>query len=361
MKVIMNENTVRIFEGSAEMLDLIPNGYYTLEMNILTGLYLQKATVNVIEEKMYGNYKSKISKILKNFKQSKRNFGAILSGKKGMGKSSFAKKIAEEAVKEMPVLLVDKNLNGMAGFLNSIEQECLILFDEFEKTFKQNQEEKEQDQLLSLLDGISAGKKLFVITCNELDGLSDYMLNRPGRFHYHFKFNKPSYEELTEYLNDNLLIKKEYQKILDFALRVELNFDCLRALCFEINEGSELKEALEDLNISNSNERSYYNVIIKDKKTGETIEKVENKWLNLTSDQVERVDYYDEKEDKEFVITFRTKNIKTKVENFKEIFYLEKIEKLEYYNDKEEWEQSNKEEIYLIFEAKKDFGYENLF
>ena len=61
-----------------------------------------------------------------------------------------------------------------------------------------------QSGLLSLFDGTSQGKKLFIITCNSLSKLNDYLVNRPGRFHYHFRFEYPSSEEIMEYLTDKL-------------------------------------------------------------------------------------------------------------------------------------------------------------
>ena len=54
--------------------------------------------------------------------------------------------------------------------------------------------------MLSLFDGLDNGKKLFVITCNEVERLNAYLLNRPGRFHYHFvDCSPPAFCEYTSY------------------------------------------------------------------------------------------------------------------------------------------------------------------
>lgn len=117
--------------------------------------------------------------------------------------------------------------------------------------------------MLSLFDGIGNGKKLFVITCNDLHDLSSYLLNRPGRFHYHFTLSTPNSEEIREYMMDKL--KPEYQcnieKIINFAAYTEITYDCLRAIAFELNNGYTLKETLGDLNILKTN-APYYNIII---------------------------------------------------------------------------------------------------
>lgn len=101
-----------------------------------------------------------------------------------------------------PVIIVDQAFPGIASYIESIEQEVVFLFDEFDKTFGSNHDSDPQSTFLSLFDGTSQGKKLFIITCNSLHGLNDYMVNRPGRFHYHFRFGYPTGEEIRQYLTD---------------------------------------------------------------------------------------------------------------------------------------------------------------
>jgi hypothetical protein len=123
-----------------------------------------------------------------------------------------------------------------------------------------------------LFDGLDGGKKLFVITCNDTHKLNDCLKNRPGRFHYHFKLNTLAYEEIKEYLMDKLY--PEYTKNIDEIVRplafMDVTYDYLRAICFELNQGYGLRETLKDLNISQkdklcisvtvklSNGRTYY-------------------------------------------------------------------------------------------------------
>ena len=104
-----------------------------------------------------------------------------------------------------------------------------------------------------LENGISQGKKLFVITCNEIRHLNDCIINRPGRFHYHFRFDYPSEAEIRSYLMDKL--EKEYydeiDAIVEFSRKVDLNYDCLRAIVLEVNSGEHFNTAIQDLNILN--------------------------------------------------------------------------------------------------------------
>ena len=157
------------------------------------------------------------------------------------------------------MLIADVAYRGIAHFIDKIEQDCVVLFDEFDKTFKSNKENDEQAKLLSLFDGTAGGKKMYIVTCNELRGLNDYILNRPGRFHYHFRFEYPTAEAIREYLNDKLekQFYGEIEKVIEFAGRINLNYDCLRAIAFELNQGSTFAEAITELNILNVDLEEY--------------------------------------------------------------------------------------------------------
>ena len=97
------------------------------------------------------------------------------------------------------------------------------------------------------------------MTCNELYKLNEYLINRPGRFHYHFRFEYPSANEIREYLTDKL--QQEYQKEIDnvisFSNKISLNYDCLRAIATELNTGLTFCDAIKDLNIVNTEQQSY--------------------------------------------------------------------------------------------------------
>lgn len=237
-----------------ETYNHLPAKVYDVCFNKMQGFYLiSHHDFEVLEEKVYGAYQSKIDKVLKGFELSNRNFGVILSGPKGVGKSLFVKLLSIQArEKNLPVVIISGYIPGIADFISSIEQEVVVLFDEFEKSFRNGNDMNPQDEMLSLFDGLDCGKKLFVVTCNEVDKLSSYLLNRPGRFHYHFILGVPSPEEIREYLSDKLL--PEYHdlidKVVNFSAVGKITYDCLRAIAFELNQGYSLEETVNDLNIA---------------------------------------------------------------------------------------------------------------
>lgn len=266
MNVVHAGENYQIYGESLKVYSELPVRAYEVRFNKMTGFSLgAHPDLSLGEEKIYGNHKAKVKKSLDSFKRATRNFGIILSGKKGIGKTLFARLLAKEAQEAgYPLIIVPYYVPGIASFISSIHQEVIVLFDEFEKTFGSKDGEDPQEELLSLFDGIDSGKKMFVITCNETGRLNEFLINRPGRFHYHFTLGTPTAPEIREYLTDKLL--PEYHSLIDsvigFSMAIgTITFDILRAIAFELNQGYPLEETISDLNISKEGYKRYKVVV----------------------------------------------------------------------------------------------------
>ena len=253
MHIVESGKRYRIFNNAITTYDQLPPKTYRVDYDPETRIFslLEAQDFEIPETKIYGQHLDKVKKVLNSMDKMNRNLGVILSGDKGIGKSLFSKCLGLKARKKgIPVILVNEYHEGIANFLEEIEQTVMILFDEYDKTFDEKKHNC-QAEMLSLFDGVSAGKKLFVITCNEIQSLSQYLINRPGRFHYHFRFLYPTADEIRDYMEDKL--DKQYydeiENVIAFSVRMNLNYDCLRSIAFELNNGLKFQEAINDLNI----------------------------------------------------------------------------------------------------------------
>lgn len=253
MHIVESGKRYRIFNNAITTYDQLPPKTYRVDYDPETKIFslLEAHDFEIPETKIYGQHLDKVKKVLNSMDKMNRNLGVILSRDKGIGKSLFSKCLGLKARKKgIPVILVNEYHEGIANFLEEIEQTVMILFDEYDKTFDEKKHNC-QAEMLSLFDGVSAGKKLFVITCNEIQSLSQYLINRPGRFHYHFRFLYPTADEIRDYMEDKL--DKQYydeiENVIAFSVRMNLNYDCLRSIAFELNNGLKFQEAINDLNI----------------------------------------------------------------------------------------------------------------
>lgn len=302
MKVINVGNEFNIYDNLVQTFDNLPAGIYYLRFVPMKGFFFEKKSdFDISEEKIYGGHLEKIEKVFHAYDSMERNLGVIASGDKGIGKSLFAKLLCNRAIKEeYPVIIVDQAYKGIPDIIDKIDQKCVVLFDEFEKVFIDSDPDSEcitQNSLLSMFDGINNGKKLFIITCNKLDDVSEYVVNRPGRFHYHFRFSYPTPDEVETYLKDNIEKKfyNQIESVKKFSMLTNINYDCLRSIAFELNLGSSFEEAIKDLNIINYMGGSRYDIVLF--MTDGTKLMNNNIWLKILSgSKRESIDIYTESE-----------------------------------------------------------------
>ena len=280
MNIIRMGEVYRVFDNGIEVSRTLGAGTYEVGFSMQQGFFLNSVRMpDVGKMKVYGKMNERIEKVMRGFSIADKNLGVILSGEKGIGKSLFAKLVSIRAVAEgWPVILVNDYFNGLPQFLMSIEQKCVVLFDEFDKNFYNASKETEaptavQDAFLTLFDGVYASNKLFIITANDLKKLSEFLINRPGRFRYHIRFTYPDESEIREFLNDQVhekVRRKEIEDVVKFSTIVPLSYDCLTAIAAELNMGESFADSLEILNILNVTGRNYYHGLIRFA-TGETL------------------------------------------------------------------------------------------
>lgn len=266
MKVLESGSTYNIFPDDLIVKDILDVGIYVVRLN-KQGFYLERTSqFGNTEEKMYGNSQVKIDKIKRTYHVGTRSLGVLFSGTKGIGKTlcvaNLTKQLRDES--NLPTIIINTAFKGISDFIESIQQEVVVVFDEFEKVFIDIEDEGDSDKesqsaLLGLLDGASSQKRLYVLTVNSLYNVSKYLLGRTGRIHYHIKFGYPTAQAVTEYLQDNLEPKyySQISQVLEFTSHVNVTYDTLRSIVFELNLGYPFEEALMDLNVDFTGKERY--------------------------------------------------------------------------------------------------------
>ena len=243
-------NTFRV--SSKEAMDLhekLPAGNYTIAQDMMGNFYLEQIDDFEIPAKMYGNTLRHTDRIINTFWERPQQTGVLLNGEKGSGKTLLAKNLSTELAKQgVPTIVINRDWKGDAFFklMQDIDQPCVVLFDEFEKVY----DREDQEQILTLLDGVFGSKKLYVLTCNDKYRIDSHMRNRPGRIFYLLDFNGLDAAFIREYCEDRLNNKQYIDQICGLtSLFNQFNFDMLKALVEEMNRYNESpSEALEMLN-----------------------------------------------------------------------------------------------------------------
>lgn len=262
---IMGSMIIPTTEANSPMMPLLPGKNFSAKFHPEIGFYLDAAPDFVIPKKIYGDTSEQVARLVTTFQDRPSNTGMLLVGDKGGGKSLFAK-LASILCADLgiPTIIIGAPFTGPAffDFIARITQPAVILIDEFEKTYHKSED---QESMLSLLDGVYSGKKLFLLTCNDQYKIDKNMKNRPGRLYYRIDYVGLTMSFIKEYSQDALKDKSRVTELCAAMVPFgdNLNFDMLKAVVEEMNRypGS-VQSHLKLLNVraTESNSDEMYHV-----------------------------------------------------------------------------------------------------
>ncbi len=230
---LQSNNTYKKVEGDFSTVETVPVGIYNIGLS-MSGWYLEKyADKFTFDYKIYGLQTEFCEHVLKTYKNTKGNFGIMLTGTKGTGKTVTAKILANYF--NLPVIIVkdmgDSN-QAMIEYLSGFNFDCVLFFDEFEKNFSDK-----DSTILQIMDGVynSGYRKIFLLTTNEMS-INENLVGRPSRIRYVRRFGNLDLKTVEEYLDDALEVPEARQELIDFIDTLTIStIDILKTIVNEVN------------------------------------------------------------------------------------------------------------------------------
>jgi hypothetical protein len=256
-------NVINLMDGTLD--SVLKPAVYRVAFSKFTGYFLEKEhDFFAIPEKIYGSTPKRVAKIINTFNDRKGSTGVLLTGDKGSGKTMLAKTVCNTLITTgIPIIQVNERFLG-ADFISFIDSLGVIVlfFDEFGKTYpiednNHGEEGDTQEAILSMMEGGGKSqKRLLILTENHGGDINQFLMSRPGRIYYHFKYNKLEESTIKEFLNDNHdnIGADIVEYIIDASRKMDFfSFDILQAIVEEYSRyggGLEgIEETLNDLNI----------------------------------------------------------------------------------------------------------------
>lgn len=257
-KVWMNTgNSYSQIDPNFEVSQALPVGVYNLELTMFGWKLFKFADNFVFPYKLYSLENEFVDHVLKTYENTIGNLGILLNGTKGTGKTVTAKVLANRL--NLPVIVLknmgDKN-QSMIEYLSSLNCDCVLFMDEFEKNFEEN-----DSTVLQIMDGVynSNHRKIFLLTTNNMS-INENLVGRPSRIRYVKHFSNLSMDTVNEYLNDALECTEARKEILEYIDSLTIStIDILKTIVNEVNiHGMEgLRRAKNYFNVQ-TNEYQYY-------------------------------------------------------------------------------------------------------
>lgn len=262
MKLLNQNGKYRII-SEFEIVEKLPANYFQLDWDDLGNIFLTESNKLMLPEKIYDFSSQNRKLIINSFLMGNKNMGVLLSGEKGTGKSIDAKLFCEEI--DAPKILITKPIPkkiDFVQFLNNIKQSYVLFVDEFEKSFKINEFEDEeqsvheQNSFLQLLDGLNNEFKKFFLFAANLR-VSEYLINRPSRIKYLIRYKGIKEENAIFVINELLHDKSLTEDLLKNLDLHSLTIDILVSIIGEININKTPYSSFKDIFNYSSHESSF--------------------------------------------------------------------------------------------------------
>lgn len=222
----------------------LPPHVYKLNLDVRSGeLYLSQVLDSFeFPYKIYGIEQSFVDRVTKTYHSTKNNIGILLNGVKGTGKTVTAQMICNKL--ELPVIIIHEAYDGIPSFLNELQVDVIVFFDEYEKLYNDY-----DHSILTVMDGVlnTEYRKTFILTTNSLR-INTNLLQRPSRIRYVKTFGDLSLENILEIVEDKLTYTEVKDEVIKFISTLDtITIDIVKSVIDEVNIHREAPKSFEDI------------------------------------------------------------------------------------------------------------------
>jgi hypothetical protein len=264
----------------SQQLPLLPVGIYKYQLDPYEQPYLTQITDKfTFPYKVYGVERAFIDRVKRSWSETTGNFGVLLNGVKGTGKTVTAEMICNEM--NMPVIIIPFHHSSIVSFLNEIQQNVIVFIDEFEKIY-----DGYNNSLLPIMDGALKTKHrlMFLLTTNELR-IERNLLQRPSRIRYVKTFEDMTLSVIMEVVDDTLLHPELRECTIKMISELPIiTMDLVKSIVQEVNIHHEDPQMFKSIFNVHSDREDLYDIYMQ-KSDGNKVEvatftTIEPRWIN---------------------------------------------------------------------------------
>lgn len=213
-----------------------------------------------IPKKIYGNSSNLADLILADYSKKGEVLGALLVGKKGMGKSLLSEKISMKMIKKnVPVIHITRPVSALAiNKAVEVLAPCVLYLEEFEKCFTDPQD---VPVFLNMFSSTTIKGLMVIIAANDISNVMyNPLLDRPQRLRFRINYNNIDDNTVDEILSDVELSKTQKQVYKEWVKSSKPNIDSLITLVKltkHIVNPEDLVEYISILNVPKLNDLRY--------------------------------------------------------------------------------------------------------
>lgn len=233
--------------------DHLPAAVYDLKLkrveNGVTPAFSKRAKQFNIPEKRFGRHERLVSRIIADYDPVNPPLGAIAIGVKGSGKTILMEDICNRMISRgHPIVFIAEAIP--AEILREVARaipNAVFFFDEFGKLYH---EPEARNSLLTFFGDRTLTGRMFLVTANSFEELSEFMINRPGRFAYRIEMQQMERDAFEDFLKFRKVpANRTYW--LEGIWR-SLTFDLLNHIARPLLEAKDYQDFVEELSIVNT-------------------------------------------------------------------------------------------------------------